>query len=153
MVHYGSHHSAILSIPEHVWITHVPSISSYCGIENMVFTEGINQKSHIPYELQCRSAEDGWWPAIYKRENVFHVLDSVPQNHPYLYRELKIYDLFLFPRWTSAVYFFHFQHHTLCGWVQCDLDTSTKYSLHQNVHAKAAPTLKTCLWLGCSKQV
>ena len=66
----------ILSIPEevdHMRIQHTPPC---CKDKNQGFLlEGINQKSHIPHDLQSGDTQaDGWWPAIYKKEKVFMFL-------------------------------------------------------------------------------
>ena len=125
---------AILSIPDDVWITHANTAytSMLWDKEHGFLLEGINQKSHIPYALQCGdSPADGWWPAIYKRESVFHALDCLPQKHPVLYEEIISTRSYISPKEVDdrSVFFIHFDHHSLCAWVQYDPKTNTTYDL------------------------
>lgn len=128
---------ALLSIPDEVWITHAnTAYTSMLWDKNHGFLlEGINQKSHIPLSLQSGdSPADGWWPAVYKRETVFHALDCVPRKHSKLYKELIEQRQYFCSEEIDerSTFFFHFDHHTLCAWVQYDPVTNTSYDLIQN---------------------
>ena len=123
---------SLLSIPDEVWITHAnTAYTSLLWDKDQGFLlEGINQKSHIPLELQSGDTPgDGWWPAIYKRETVFHILDDLLQKYPILYEEMKARRSYSCSKEIEerSVFFVHFYHHTLCAWVQYDPHTQTQY--------------------------
>ena len=116
---------ALLSIPDDFWITHAnTAYTSFLWDEQEGFLlESMNQKSHIPFHLQFGDRpEDGWWPAIYKREVVFHSLINIPKDYPYLYSEIQ--KTRVFPNTAEidarSMFLLCFEHHRLCAWVQYD---------------------------------
>ena len=146
---------ALLSIPDEIWITHANT--AYTSIlwdkDQGFLLEGINQKSHIPHESQSGDTpSDGWWPAIYKKKTVFHALDSLPQKYPILYEEIKALCTYSCSREieSRSVFFVHFDHHTLCSWVQYDPIAQTKYE-KQHVFGDADTSFDTFVTKSCSK--
>lgn len=146
---------SLLSIPDEVWITHANT--AYTSLlwdkEQGFLLEGINQKAHIPHDLQSGDTPaDGWWPAIYKRETVFHALGSLPKKYPILFEEMKAARTYACSTEIEerSVFFIRFHHHTLCAWVQYDPHNQTQYE-RQQISGDADEEFDDFVVRGCSK--
>jgi len=82
----------IVQMPHDIWISHANTgITSFLwDKKDGMLLRNINNTQHIPTELRTGdSLQDGWWPAVSKRDFVIHTLHHLEKDHQVLFQEIQ----------------------------------------------------------------